>query len=53
MDAYELSEMIANKVMYRTGEMVTMLGLFITAIGAVMMMYNNVDVPVKKELDIV
>ncbi len=53
MDAYELSELITNKVMYRTGEMVLMLGLFITAIGAVMMIYNIVDVPVKKEMDIV
>lgn len=48
----DLSEAIADKLMYRIGEMTLTIGLFITAVGAVLMLYNNTTV-VKKEFDMV
>lgn len=50
MDMNDLSEAIADKLMYRIGEMTVTLGLFITAVGAVLMLYNN-NVPMKKDIE--
>ena len=52
MDTYELSEMITNKILYRIGESTTIVGIFITMVGAIMMIYSDDPLPVKKNMDI-
>ena len=50
MDMNDLSDIITDKVMYRIGEMTTTVGLFLTAVGAILMFYNNT---MKKDMEMV
>ena len=52
MDSYELTEMITSKIMYQIGESTTIVGLFITIVGATMMIYNHDFIPIKNDMEV-
>lgn len=52
MISHELYDSIENKIMYSVGETITVIGLFITLVGLVTMIYSYTPESKSMELDV-